>query len=161
MAIVDKDIAILDAIKATLTAKVAKGEALEGIRTVWVKYTTSETTQERGIRPPILMVDALDSTGRTISIPPCMVEVVLPVRFRIFTENAGDLERKTAAVLMGKVYQEFYMQGFGIAEWVDMPSKNFNIPVSPPFETPVSGGAEMVINYTYTHAQAVPTQGTL
>ena len=149
---------LLAAIESLLATKMASGESLEGIKSRYVKYTESDLPQEFGSVPPVLMVDMLPMSAQNVSIPACMTRKVYPVRFQIFTENAGDTTNSQAAMLIDAIEDVFYQQRFSLASIVNLISKDYTIPATAPFQAPYSGGASLVFAYEYTDTRAIPTQ---
>jgi len=155
----DQVINLLEAIDARLATETATGQTLEDIDQYFVKYTKSDVPPEIGSQNTILMVDVLTVPGKVISIPACMTEKQAPIRFTIFTEEAGDTTQKTAAELIDLVEDIFFPQSFNITQWVDMTQKDYSQPESPPFEAPHNSGASIILTHTYTDVREIPIQG--
>lgn len=153
----DKARTILSAINVILTAETVSGESLEDIGSFFVKYTESDLPSEYGSVPPVLVVDMLPMLGENASIPACMTRKTYPVKFDIYTENAGDTTNTQAAVLLDALEDIFYQNQLSIPTLlVDIVGRNYTIPGVPPFQSPVNGGASMTINYRYTDTRAIP-----
>jgi hypothetical protein len=154
----DKTREILAGINTRLATYTASGQALEDIKSYFVKYTETELPPESLSQPPVLMVDPLPYTPELSSIPPCAYRKALPVRFQLFTENAGDTTRTSAAVILDAIEDTFFQQKLGISNIiVDVTEKNYTAPSSPPFEWPVHGGGSLTITYTYDDIRELPT----
>ncbi len=146
----DQLLTILAAIDARLTTYTATGQDLEAIKSFFVKHTASDVPPEFISQPPVLMVDPLPVAPVLNSIPPCSYLKPTPIRFQLYTENAGDTTNTQAATILDAIEDVFFQQKFGISTMlVDVTDKNYDIPTSAPFQSPVNGGAALTITYTY------------
>ena len=156
----DIDIDLLDAIGELLATETATGGSLAEIRTYFIKYSDFDTPPEWGVRPPMLLVDMLDISAESVSIPPCMMRKQYTVRFRVFTENARKRGGPRAAYLVNLIEDVFFQQMFGLAQQVDVTSKDKTVLTDSTFQTPVSGGATLILTYTNNETRSIPTQIT-
>ncbi len=149
----DQARAILAGIEALLVTKTAAGQDLEDIVQYDVLYTESVSMPEYAYSGPVLKVDMLPVSITTVSIPPCMMRKVYPVRFQVFVETAGDTSNTDAAILLDAVEDVFFQQLFSISNLMsDVTNKDYAVPS----ESPVNGGASMTITYTDTDIRAIP-----
>jgi len=146
----DQLLAILAGIESRLTTYTASGQALDAIKTVFVKHTASSTLPDFGVVVPVLMVDPLPVALQLNSIPPCAYLKTTPIRFQLFTENTGDTTRSSAATILDALETVFFQQDFGISNMiVNVTEKNYDMPAAAPFQAPVNGGASLTITYEY------------
>lgn len=153
----DKTRDILAGINTRLTTLTAAGQALEDIKSFFVKYTSTDEPPDHLAHPPLLTVEALAVIPVRRSIPPCMYWKLTPILFTLYQENAGDTTRTGSAVLIDTIEDEFFQQKFGISNLlVDVAAKDYSVPQGAPFGWPFHSGGHLTITYGYTDTRAIP-----
>lgn len=153
----DQGVPILEGIDTRLATVTGAGQTLEDIATYYVDFSNNEKPPDFGTAFPALLVDMLPMSGETVSIPPIMTRKTYPVRFRLYTEQAGYTRDKTGAQLIDLVEDAFFQQRFSISNLlVDFTTKNYTIPAEIPFAAQLNGGGTLILTYRYTDTRAIP-----
>jgi hypothetical protein len=153
----DVGIDILDAISSRLATYTAAGQTLEDIRQYYVKYSEYDMPPDFGNAFPLLMVDMLPQSYEIVSIPACMTRKEYPVRYKVYTEQAGLYTDKTAAQLIDLVEDVFAQVTFGISTLLcHHTGKDYSLPAEIEFAARLNGAAALYYTYVYTDTRAIP-----
>ena len=150
----DKALAILDEIETILTTETATGETLEDVNSFFVLRTSADTPPEFGSLTPVLVVSLQPMTAERIFLSSPSMKKTQPVRFSLFTENAGDTEDSEAARLIDLVENVFTGETFDLSFYVETISKDYTQATIPPFSGDWNGAAELIMQHLYTDMRA-------
>lgn len=146
---------LCDAIETQLAASVLTGEPLEDVRAYFVNRTGSELPPEYGARAPLIVVNVGPIASETVSIPGCMMRKEYPVSFKVYTQNAGDTRRETAATILDTIEDVFFNETFGLSEYVSTTSKDYAQALQEPFAGNWNGSAELIMTHLHTDVRAL------
>jgi hypothetical protein len=148
----------LTAISAKIATEKTAGGQLADLQWHLVKLTTTGYVPHYNPNWPALLVEPLPVSAEAISIPPCMWRKTLPIQYTIVFDQSGINGRgiNDAVTLIDKVENVFMLQDFGLVQWVDLTSKDYNTPLPAPFTEPSAGAVSMIMTYTYIDIRALP-----
>jgi hypothetical protein len=138
---------LLDAIDTYLATATSPGGTLEAIKAYAVLRTSAGIPPNLGMRLPLLLVEMGPVEGEIISIPVCMTRKTYPIRYSIYTRNAGDTLSSTALDLLDDLENLIYNETFSLAQWIDFGGKSYEQPNEPPFSGEWNGFAQLLYNY--------------